>query len=274
MVTRAKDGISKPNPKYAHASTISALSEPTCYTQANKFQEWRTSMADEFNALQRAGTWSLVPDQPTMNVLLNKWVFRIKRKSDGSIDRFKARLVANGFHQQPGLDYGETFSPVVTHSTIRLIIVVVVHFSWPIRQLDVQNAFLHGSISDDVYMKQPTCFVDPQYPTHVCKLRRSLYGLKQAPRAWFQCFSNHLEHLGFVASQADSSLFVYCHGLIRIYLLIYVDDILITGNNIECINTLIKDMGFGFYVERSWSSQLFFGYGGSSLHQWSSSLTV
>ncbi|KAM1277315.1 hypothetical protein ACFX13_030432 [Malus domestica] len=249
MVTRAKAGISKPNPKYAHTSTITAMSEPTCYSQANKFQEWRTSMADEFNALQQAGTWSLVPYNPTMNVLPNKWVFRIKRKSDGSIDRFKARLVANGFHQQPGLDYGETFSPVVTHSTIRLIIAMDVHFSWPIRQLDVQNAFLHGSISDEVYMKQPIGFVDPQYPTHVCKLRRSLYGLKQAPRAWFQCFSNHLEHLGFVASQADSSLFVYCHGLIRIYLLIYVDDILITGNNIQCINTLIKDMGSVFSMK-------------------------
>ncbi|KAM1791280.1 hypothetical protein ACFX12_035263 [Malus domestica] len=141
MVTRAKDGISKPNPKYAHTSTITAMSEPTCYSQANKFQEWRTAMADEFNALQRAGTWSLVPYTPTMNVLPNKWVFRLKRKSDGSIDRFKARLVANGFHQQPGLDYGETFSPVVTHSTIRLIIAMAVHFSWPIRQLDVQNFF-------------------------------------------------------------------------------------------------------------------------------------
>lgn len=98
-------------------------------------------------------------------------------------------------------------------------------------------------------MKQPTGFINSQFPTHVCKLKHSLYGLKQAPRAWFQCFSNHLEHLGFVPSQADSSFFVYCHGLVHIYLLIYVNDILITGNNIQCINTLIKDMGTSFSMK-------------------------
>ena len=157
-------------------------------------------MVDEFNALQRAGTRSLVPYHLSVNVLPNKWVFRIKRKPDGSIDRFKARLVANGYHQQAGLDYGDTFSPVVTHSTIQMIIALTVQLSWPIQQLDVQNAFLHGLLSNEVFMKQQTSFVDPQFPTHVCKLKRSLYGLKQAPRAWFQCFSNHLEHLGFVAS--------------------------------------------------------------------------
>lgn len=119
-----------------------------------------------------------------MNILPNKWVFKIKRHSDGSVERYKARLVANGFHQQEGVDYGETFSPVVKHSTIRLILALAINFGWSIRQLDVQNAFLHGYITDDVFMKQPTGFADPAYPNYVCKLRRSLYGLKQAPRAW------------------------------------------------------------------------------------------
>ncbi|XP_062008229.1 uncharacterized mitochondrial protein AtMg00820-like [Rosa rugosa] len=154
MLTRGKDGIRKPNPKYVlHASISNDLVEPSCYSQAIKQEQWSRAMSDEFIALQRAGTWTLVPPAPWMNVLPNKWVFCIKRKSDGTIDRFKARLVANGFHQQEGVDYGETFSPVVKHSTIRLILAVAVNFRWPIRQLDVQNSFLHGYLYEDVYMK-------------------------------------------------------------------------------------------------------------------------
>ncbi|KAM1792474.1 hypothetical protein ACFX12_036326 [Malus domestica] len=250
MVTRSKDGIQKPNPKYALVSDVTnELVEPSCFTQANKSPEWRMAMAEEFNALQSTGTWSLVPSHPSMNVLPNKWVYRIKRKSDGSIERFKARLVANGFHQQEGLDYSETFSPVVTHATIRIILSVALHFNWPIRQLDVKNAFLHGSLNEEVYMRQPSGFVDPQFPSHVCRLRRSLYGLKQAPRAWFQCFSHHLEELGFQASMADSSLFIFCNGTNVIYLLIYVDDILVTGNNPAHISTLIHQLGRKFSMK-------------------------
>ncbi|KAM2637579.1 hypothetical protein EV1_022054 [Malus domestica] len=206
-------------------------------------------MADEFNALQRTGTWTLVPYKSSMNVLPNKWVYRIKTNSDGSIERFKARLVANGFHQQEGIDFCETFSPVVTHATIRLILSIALHFQWPISQLDVQNAFLHGTLNEEVYMRQPAGFVDPQFPSHVCRLRRSLYGLKQAPRAWFQCFSQKLEDLGFTASQADSSLFTYFDGSTIIYLLIYVDDILITGNNNAHLSQFITQLGTHFAMK-------------------------
>ncbi|CAM8947373.1 unnamed protein product [Rhodiola kirilowii] len=216
-------------------------------------------MADEFNALIQAGIWTLVPRQSTMNVLPNKWVFRIKRHSDGSIQRHKARLVANGFHQQEGLDFGETFSPIVNHSTIRLILALSVQFSWPVRQLDVQNAFLHGYLTDEVYMRQPRGFEDPQYPNHVCRLRRSLYGLKQAPRAWFHCFSSHLEDLGFRSSKADYSLFTYYSGSIRIYLLIYVDDILITGNHPGHIFTLISSLGRLFSMKDLGNVHYFLG---------------
>ncbi|KAM1900185.1 hypothetical protein ACFX14_029161 [Malus domestica] len=250
MTTRAKDGIHKPNPKYAFTSTVTNLVlEPTCFTQANKSPEWRQAMAEEFTALLRTGTWSLVPFVPSMNVLPNKWVYRIKRHSDGSIQRYKARLVANGYHQQDGIDYDETFSPVVTHATIRLVLSVALHFNWPITQLDVQNAFLHGSLAEVVYMRQPVGFVDSQFPNHVCRLHKSLYGLKQAPRAWFQCFSHHLEDLGFQASLADSSLFTYFNGSTVIYLLIYVDDILVTGNNPSHISQLIQQLGQKFSMK-------------------------
>nr|CAD1831221.1 unnamed protein product [Ananas comosus var. bracteatus] len=139
--------------------------EPTCYSQASKSTEWRDAMAAEFNALQKCGTWSLVPFTPDMNVVGCRWVYRIKRRADGSLERYKARLVAKGYHQQPGVDYSETFTPVAKPSTIRVVLTIAVHFGWPIRQLDVHNAFLHGILREEVYMQQPPGFIDPLAPT-------------------------------------------------------------------------------------------------------------
>ncbi|KAM2913642.1 hypothetical protein COP2_044273 [Malus domestica] len=119
MTTRSKSGIQKSNPKYVlHVITDSKFVEPCCFSQAIKYPEWRASMAQEFSALQRCGMWTLVPYRPEMNLLPNKWVFKIMRHVDGSVERHKARLMANGYHQQSGVDYNETFSPVVKHSTI------------------------------------------------------------------------------------------------------------------------------------------------------------
>ncbi|CAL2230469.1 unnamed protein product [Prunus armeniaca] len=154
MATHAKASVRKPNPKYPH------------HALANKLNKWRLAMADEFNALIRARTWTLVPHTPAMNVLPNKWVFRFKWNLDGTIQHYKACFVTNGFHQQPSLDYGETFCPVANHSTIRFILALSMQFSWHVRQLDVQNIFLHGYLDEEVYMRQPVGFVDSTYPNH------------------------------------------------------------------------------------------------------------
>ncbi|KAM5580161.1 hypothetical protein ABKV19_009748 [Rosa sericea] len=250
MITRGKDGIRKPNPKYAlHASLLNDVVEPTGFKQAVKHAHWRQAMFEEYAALQKSGTWDLVSYKPSMNVLPNKWIFKIKKRADGSIERYKARLVANGFHQQEGIDFSETFSSVVKHSTIRLVLALAVSHSWHVRQLDVHNAFLHGYITEDVYMRQPSGFVDPTYPNHVCKLKRSLYGLKQAPRAWFQCFADYIEDLGFKESRADYSMFTYRHDGVFLILLIYVDDILLTGNNPSSINKLIHRLSSLFSMK-------------------------
>jgi hypothetical protein len=153
-------------------------------------------MQQEFDALISNGTWSLCPRPQNQNVIHNKWVYRIKQKSDGTIDRFKTRLVAKGFEQQSGIDYTETFSPVIKPSTICILLALAVHFSWPIRQLDVSNAFLHGSLMEKVFMEQPQGFKDATHPHYVCKLHKAIYGLKQAPRAWFNRFSSFLLDIG------------------------------------------------------------------------------
>ena len=214
--------------------------EPSSFSQAVKFTEWQQVMQDEFTALKSNDTWHLCPRPHNRNVIKNKWVYKVKQKADGSVDRFKARLVAKGFQQQDGLDYSETFSPVIKPATIRVIIALAVHFGWPLRQLDVSNAFLHGTLEEEVFMEQPPGFIDSHHPTHVCKLKKSIYGLKQAPRAWFHRLSQSLVALGFTESRVDYSLFTFHTSHAHIFVLIYVDDIIVTGTHPSFILKLIS----------------------------------
>ncbi|KAM1830529.1 hypothetical protein ACFX13_020749 [Malus domestica] len=221
---------------------------PTTYLQASKHAHWRSSMQDEFNALQSTGTWTLVPPSSSYNVVGCKWVFRIKKHPDGTVERFKARLVAKGYHQQEGIDFQETFSPVAKPVTIRIILSLAVQFNWFLNQLDISNAFLHGDLKEDVYMQQPPGFSDPNLPHHVCKLRKSLYGLKQAPRAWFDKLFQALIRLGFQQSSSDASLFVLpSHTPVMV--LVYVDDILVTGPDSSICNLFIQNLGAIFPVK-------------------------
>ena len=168
-------------------------------------------MEEECMALHKNKTWHLVSAHQGKgkNVIDCKWVFRVKKKSDGTIDRYKARLVAKGFKQRYGLDYEDTFSPVVKAATIRLVLSIAMSRGWCLRQLDVQNAFLHGVLDEEVFMKQPPGFEDKSKPLHICKLDKALYGLKQAPRAWYSRLSSKLQALGFSPSKSDTSLFIY-----------------------------------------------------------------
>jgi hypothetical protein len=172
-------------------------------------------------------------------MVTGKWIFHHKLHADGSLDRYKARWVLRGFTQQPGIDYDETFSPVVKPATVRVVLSLALSQNWPIHQLDVKNAFLHGTLTETVYCIQPTGFVDSSRPDFVCRLNKSLYGLKQAPRACHHRFASHLILLGFVEAKSDTSLFIYHHGTDTALLLLYVDDIVLTASTTSLLKQII-----------------------------------
>jgi transposase InsO family protein len=260
MTTRSHSGTLKPTqfpgfhlyhnryPLLDYHSSFPEI-EPSCYSKAAADPRWQAAMSAEFTALIDNKTWSLCPRPPNQHVIHNKWVYKIKRRADGSVERFKARLVAKGFEQQAGIDYTETFSPVIKPATIRLLLALAVNFNWPIRQLDISNAFLHGSLTEEVYMEQPSGFVDKSHPELVCKLHKAIYGLKQAPRAWYTRLSQFLLDLGFTASFVDTSLFFHTNGSLKIFLLIYVDDIIVTGTHPHVISAIITRMQQEFPVK-------------------------
>ena len=159
-------------------------------------------------------------------------VFTIKYKADGSVERFKARLVAKGYTQTYGVDYQETFAPVAKMNTVRILVSLAAHFDWPLLQYDVKNAFLHGDLDEEIYMSIPPGFEGNKTSDKVCKLKKALYGLKQSPRAWFSRFAKVMRDSGYRQSQGDHTLF-FKHSASGgvTALLVYVDDIIVTGND-------------------------------------------
>ncbi|KAJ0602472.1 putative RNA-directed DNA polymerase [Helianthus annuus] len=259
MQTRSKTGISKPNPRYNLAATSNISPVPNSPTKALSDPNWLRAMNDEFSALQNNNTWELVPKPLDSPVIRSMWLFRPTFNSDGSLERYKARLVCNGKSQTVGIDCMETFSPVVKPATIRMVLSLAVSRSWPIHQLDVKNAFLNGQLEETVYMYQPAGFVNPNLPNHVCRLNKSLYGLKQAPRAWCTRFSTFISTLGFRHSLCDTSLFIYRHGQQLAYLLLYVDDIVITASSTSLLNRVISQLSAEFAMTDLGSLHHFLG---------------
>ena len=260
MTTRSMNNIFKPKQLHIMSKHYLPLPlEPTCVTQAVSHPEWREAMSSELTALMRHGTWDLIPPPINCHPVGCKWVFRVKRKVDGSVDKFKARLVAKGYNQQPGVDYNETFSPVVKPATIRTVLSIAIMNGWPLKQMDVNNAFLHGNLTETVYMMQPPGFKDLSRPDYVCRLRKAIYGLKQAPRAWYSSLKTALLALGFQNSKADSSLFVYRHDSIVCYFLVYVDDLVITSNDKKFVAHVVTKLGDQFSLKDMGSLHYFLG---------------
>ncbi|KAI3509252.1 hypothetical protein L1887_24388 [Cichorium endivia] len=262
MTTRLRHDITKPISRLnLHVSATSTI--PKTHLDALRDPNWTIAMQDEFNALIANGTWELVPRPPGANVVRSMWLFKKKLKADGSLDRYKARLVANGKSQRPGIDYDETFSPVVKPATIRTVLSIAISSKWPIHQLDVKNAFLHGHLHETVFMHQPPGFRDPQHPDYVCHLKKSLYGLKQAPRAWFHRFADFITCIGFIHSKTDSSLFIFRRGQATAYLLLYVDDIILTASSDDLLRRTVTMLSSEFAMTDLGALSYFLGISAS-----------
>ncbi|MCH79800.1 retrovirus-related Pol polyprotein from transposon TNT 1-94, partial [Trifolium medium] len=228
-----------------HAYTVSLTHtlEPTSYTEACKHECWRRAMNDELEALAKTGTWMIVDLPPLVKPIGSKWVYKVKYKVDGSIERHKARLVAKGYNQIEGLDFFDTFSPVAKLTTVRTLLAIAAVKQWNLHQLDVNNAFLHGDLAEDVYMHIPDG-VTPSKSGQVCKLLKSLYGLKQASRMWYEKLTSLLISEGYKQSTADYTLFTLSTSTDFTALLVYVDDIILAGTSIAeftRIKTILDD---------------------------------
>ncbi|KAL0414383.1 UNVERIFIED_CONTAM: Retrovirus-related Pol polyprotein from transposon RE1 [Sesamum radiatum] len=236
----------------AHLST---LQEPKSYLQASKDRNWVEAMTQELNALAANKTWTLTSLPPGKRTIGSRWVYKLKLKPDGSIDRYKARLVAKGYNQIEGVDYFDSFSPVAKSVTVRIFLSLAASKSWPLLQLDVNNAFLHGSLDEDVYMVPPDGLLGVE-SGQVCKLQKSLYGLKQASRQWNLELTTKLLDFGFKQSTHEHCLFIKQSATEFTALLVYVDDILLTGSSEAALHSVrdyldrlftIKDLGSAKY---------------------------
>jgi len=199
------DNCSSNHTAFCH--NISAQDEPFSFKKAAQHDCWKQAMDVKLHDLDKNQTWTLVPPPSSIKPIGCHWVYKLKHKPDGTIDRFKTWLVARGFTQTKGLDYFETFSLVVKLTTVRILLALVTTSDWFIHQLDVDNVFLHGDLHEEIYMKPPPGLSLPQ-PNLFCKLNKSLYGLKQASHNWNKKLTSELLLIGYTQSSVDHSLFV------------------------------------------------------------------
>ena len=223
--------------------------QPDTYDEAvssSQHAEWHEAMNSEISSLNENDTWTLEYLPEGHKAIPCKWVYKIKQNPDGSIDKYKARLVIKGCSQRKGIDYGETFSPVVRTSSIRAVISVAASQKMVLAQFDVSTAFLYGELEEEIYMCQPEGFSDGS--GRVCRLKRSLYGLKQAPRCWNKRVGNFLRQLGFEQNEADPCVFMRLRGNEKTVIALHVDDGLIAATSKAEVKKLIADLESEFKI--------------------------
>jgi hypothetical protein len=247
----------KPKRFSSYAAYMTKLldEEPTTFEEAVQKKQWKEAMTKEHQSIMKNDVWEIVPRPKEKSVVTSKWVYKIKHATDESMDKYKARFVARGFPQKEGEDYDETFSPVARYTSIRAIISLAASMGWNLHQMELKTTFLNGAIEEEVYIEQPHGFEVHSRDTHVCRLKKALYGLKQAPRAWYARMDNYLTRLGFSKSHADPNLYYKVVDNAPVILLLYVDDLFITGEEsliIQCKKELafefdMKDLGLMHY---------------------------
>jgi hypothetical protein len=219
--------------------------------------QWKMAMESEIDSMSVNGVWTLVDLPEGIKPIGNRWVFKRKRGPTGKVETFKARLVAKGYTQKSGIDYEETFSPVAMLKSIRILLSIAAHFDYEIWQMDVKTAFLNGYIQEEIYMEQPQGFISPENKSKVCKLMKSIYGLKQASRCWNIRFDELIKAFGFSQNMDEPCVYKKISGSIVLFLILYVDDILLIGNDIGAMSSVkiwlsnqfsIKDLGEASYI--------------------------
>ncbi|KAL5777409.1 hypothetical protein ACOSP7_010335 [Xanthoceras sorbifolium] len=251
---RRSSRVPKPIQRYSpslHYLLLTDSGEPECYDETMQVEDsvkWESAMRDEMDSLMSNQTWELAELPPGKKALHNKWVFRIKEEQNGN-KRYKARMVVKGFQQKEGIDYNEIFSPVVKLTTIRLVLKIVAAENLHLEQLDVKTAFLHGDLEEEIYMRQPEGFKEAGKENLVCRLKKSLYGLKQAPRQWYKKFDSFMSSSGFTRCQADHCCYIKRFDNSFIILLLYVDDMLVAGSDMQEIMNLKRELSKQFAMK-------------------------
>ncbi|GJR47640.1 retrotransposon protein, putative, ty1-copia subclass [Tanacetum coccineum] len=246
----------------AEEHELGDLGEPANYKAAlldPESEKWLNAMNVEMQSMKDNKVWELVDLPPDGKPVGHKWLFKKKTDMDGAVHTYKARLVAKGFTQTPWIDYEEIFSPVADIRAIRILIAIAAFYDYEIWQMDVKTAFLNGYLNEEVYMEQPQGFVSQKCPNRVCKLKRSIYGLKQASRQWNKRFDDEIKKFGFSQNRDEPCVYVKASGSYVTFLILYVNDILIMGNNIPMLQDVksylgrcfaIKDLGEAAYILR------------------------
>ncbi|KAK8975285.1 hypothetical protein V6N11_046782 [Hibiscus sabdariffa] len=234
--------------------------EPKTYQEAAASpdsEKWLEAMRSEMDSMSENQVWTLVEPPEGIKPIGCKWVFKKKTDIDGNVQTYKGRLVAKGLRQIHGVDYDETLSPVAMFKPIRILLAVAAFHDYEIWQMDVKTAFLNGKHEEDVYMTQPEGFVTPKNAGKVCKLQRSIYGLKQASRSWNLRFNEAIQEFGFIRNEDEPCVYKKFSGSIVSFLILYVDDILIIGNDIPTLQSIktwlsscfsMKDLGEAAYI--------------------------
>lgn len=225
--------------------------EPSTYQEAissDDANNWRLAMQDEYDSLIKNNTWILTQLPPGRKVIKNKWVFKLKREQDNSVQRYKARLVAKGFTQRQGVDYDETYSPVVKYDSLRIVLSIAAAEDLEISQLDVKTAFLYGDLNEEIYIEQPQGFIQTGKEADVCRLLKSLYGLKQASRSWNQKLDGFLIEYGLIRSSADPCVYFLNDGEGLTIVAIWVDDGLICSHHQSRIDDIVQQLNSKFEI--------------------------
>ena len=200
--------------------------------------KWRDATTLEYNTLIDNGTWEIVDLPPGEKAIGSGWVFKVKHNEDGSIERFKARFVAKGYSQCPGLDYTESFAPTFCPATLCIIMALAASEDLELCSVDITSAFTNGDLDEEIYMKQPEGF-HVGSPKQVCRLRKSLYGLKQSARQWNKKLHSVLTELGLKCIESDRSVYIYSNGEVRIIVPIYIDDITLASKSPSAIDKYV-----------------------------------